>query len=81
MKKQPRERKPTKFEGLSHAAEQQCAHHSSARIISRRAVMLFEIGALDEEIIALTGAASKARDRRAILQAMVNGMGQVLDKR
>jgi hypothetical protein len=80
MKKQ-KEHKPSKLDAITAASAQDYAHCHTLRIVSRRNVLQFEVTELDAEIVALQAAAEKARQRRKLLLAQIDGLGQVIAKR
>lgn len=74
-------KKPTKTEELIHAVARDNSFHSSARIESKMRVLACEIDERDQEIFALTAAVATAKKRKAGLEAIRAGLGQILDKR
>ncbi len=72
---------PSKFDTIAMSMEKDHAHQHSSRIISRRAVLQCALQYLDEEIVQLTSALSKARDRKSEMEAKIQGLSRILDKR
>lgn len=73
--------RPNKLSELIHAAQRDNAHHSSARVSSRLVVLKCEAEQIDEEIIALSAAREKARERKKRVDAMIVGLNNVLNDR
>lgn len=74
-------KKPTKTEELIHAVARDNSFHSSARIESKMRMIECEVEELEREIVALSAAIVNAKKRKAGLEAIEAGLGQILDKR
>lgn len=74
-------KRPSKLDELAIATKQDWSHQNSVVISSKRALLEFEVAQIDAKLIALSGAITAARARRAKLNAMILGLGLVLDKR
>lgn len=72
---------PVQIDELVLSTEQANAHHSSARINSQREVLQFQCEHLDNEILALTNARTKAIERKTRLQSTIVGLRKILDNR
>lgn len=81
MSKEVKTKKPTKLEEITIAARQNSSHLHSASVVAKRELCQFEIDQLDGRLFALNSAISVAKERRAKLQAMVVGLGLILEKR
>lgn len=79
--KKARSIRPSKLDNLSVSVAQDWAHQNSIVINSRRRVLQFEAEEMDKSIVALTAALANAKERRAKLEAMLNGLAAVLAKR
>ena len=78
MKKQKR---PSKHDHLAASIAQDWAHQNSVVIHSRVRVLRFEAEEVDKSIVALAAALANAKERRAKLEAMLNGLASVIEKR
>ena len=78
MKKQ---KKPSKYALLAAAVAQDWAHQNSIVVNSQRRITQFHVKEVDQTIIDLQAALTSAREGRAHLMAMLEGLSAVLDKR
>lgn len=74
-------KKPSKLDALAEATRQDYSHASSAVVGSRRTVLTCEAEEIDKAIIGLQAALARARERRARVQAIIVGLGIVLERR
>jgi len=80
-KRAARTKKPSRLAALTAQVAQDYAHVHSLRVASRRAVLLYERGHLDQEVAGLNAALSNARRRVSEIDAMVTGLEGVIAKR
>jgi len=73
--------RPTKLDRLAEATSRDWAHANSAVITSRVRVLQFEAEETDKSIVALGATLVNLRERRAKIEAVLTGLGQVLAKR
>lgn len=80
-KKEAPKARVSKHERVSTATAQDYAHQHSARIVGTRRLFEYEVAELDSEVVGLTAALARARERKAHLTAQIEGLGQILAKR
>lgn len=73
--------KPNALEELARSMEQEYGNQHSNRVQARRAILQYTLKQVDDEIVDLQAAMKSTREQRAKLQAMILGLGRVLDKR
>lgn len=74
-------KRPSKYDEITRATQQNYSHQNSARISARRNLLQFEVEQIENELTQLTAAASRARERKANATAQILGLTLVLEKR
>lgn len=76
-----KQKKASPAQQLTESTRRENAHHSSARLNSKLIVLACEAGEVDREVVALTAAVANAKERRAHLAAVQEGLRQALAQR
>jgi hypothetical protein len=71
----------TQLTAIASAAAKDFAHEHSATVQSRIRLLQFEGEETDKAITQIAAALTAAKDRRAKIDAMLNGLAEVLEKR
>lgn len=80
-KKKVRIKKPTKLEELTIATRQDYSHLHSASIRAKRELYQFEEEQVENRITALKASLQDANQRKKQLNAMIIGLGLILERR
>lgn len=81
MSKSKKPRRPSRFEEAVVNARMDSAHQSSARIMARHKLLACEHALIEEEIVALSAAITKAKQRREQVHANMIGLMLAYERR
>lgn len=81
MKKNRNTKKPSRLDEILRVTTRDHLHESSNQISSRLIVLSCEVGELERKTLELTAALAATREQRVTLNAIIAGLGGILDAR